>query len=325
MNNLKKVGLSALAGSLAMVSAQAGDFTVTGGAELTYLSTGEVQNSAGNPWGMSHNIDLTGTGEVNGIGWTVYTGTTGQTMAADSSSLIFDLGDMGEVGIDQGVGIWGIGTLANNTPTAYEEADHNTSALGDGLDVTGDTGALGYAGTFSGVSISVEYNPSTANTVKSTAGAGSAGGKTGSNYNYALEYEMSPGLTGAFGASSTDYTAAASDGDEEWTASLNYAMGMFEAGYQMSDITTGGDHSGTVNAFGIAANVNENLSISFGQSDHEKMKTSIAHVTEENTGLMAAYTLGSAALRVAANSTENKNGVTGNDAEAIELSLNLSF
>jgi hypothetical protein len=25
------------------------------------------------------------------------------------------------------------------------------------------------------------------------------------------------------------------------------------------------------------------------------------------------------------NSTENKNGVTGNDAEAIELSLNLSF
>ena len=323
MNNFKKIGLSALAGSLAMVSAQAGDFTVTGGAEMTYISNGENQGSSGNPFGMSHNIDLTGSGEVNGIGWTVYTGTTGQTMAADSSSLVFDLGDMGSVGIDQGVGLYGIGTLANNTPTAYEEADHATGVSADGLDVTGDTGVLGYIGSFAGLGLNIEFNPSTANATKATAGGGS-GASTGSNLNYALTYEMMPGLTAGFGASSTDFTDG-SDGDEEWTASINYAVDRFKMGYQMSEINTGGQHTGVVTAYALAANINDSLAVSYGISDHEVTKVSAAHVTEENSGINVSYTMGSASARVSVNNTDNAGGIAGDNREAIELSLNLSF
>ena len=327
MNNLKKVGLSALAGSLAMVSAEAGDFTVTGGAEMTYLSKGGQGASTGNPFGMSHNIDLTGSGEVNGIGWTVYTGTTGQTMAADSSSLVFDLGDAGEIGFDQGVGIYGIGTLDNNVPTAWEEADHNVTALGTGIDTTGDTGVLGYAGSFGGVGLSVEYNPSTANTVKAKAGAGTKGGTTGSNLNWALTYELAEGLSAALGSSSTDYTDAAARGDDEWTASLNYAMGMFKVGMQMTEVTSGtvGASSGSTLGYGAAANINDNLSVSFGRSEREVGKVSIVHVTEENQGINVAYTMGSAAIKTSVNTVDNKDGVAGRDAEAVEVSLSLSF
>jgi outer membrane protein OmpU len=324
MNNLKKVSLSALAGSLAMVSAQAGDFTVTGGAEMTYLSTSENQGSTGNPFGMSHNIDLTGSGEVNGIGWTVYTGTTGQSLAGDSSSLVFDLGDMGTVSFDQGVGINGIGTLANNTPTAYEEADHNTSVLGDGLDVTGDTGTIGYATTFAGLGIDIEYNPSHANATKATAGSGT-GASSGSNLNYALTYEVMSGLTMGFGASKTEYTSASALDDAEWTVSANYAIDRFKVGYQQSEITTAGAMTGRVVAYSVAANVNESLSVSYGVSDHEKSSTSSAHITEENTGVNAAYTMGSAAVRLSANTTDNAGGIQADNREAIELSLNLSF
>ena len=39
MNNLKKFGLSALAGSLALTSAYAGELSVNGTANLTYTST----------------------------------------------------------------------------------------------------------------------------------------------------------------------------------------------------------------------------------------------------------------------------------------------
>ena len=39
MNKLKKIGLSALAGSLAAVSANAGDFSISGGAELSWTSS----------------------------------------------------------------------------------------------------------------------------------------------------------------------------------------------------------------------------------------------------------------------------------------------
>ena len=45
MINLKKVGLTALAGSLAAVTAHAGEMSVSGSANVTYV-TGETDNAA---------------------------------------------------------------------------------------------------------------------------------------------------------------------------------------------------------------------------------------------------------------------------------------
>jgi hypothetical protein len=59
MNKLTKVGFSALCGSLAVVSAaNAGELTVTGGADLTYISKGG--DVTGNPIGMGSNYTLNG-------------------------------------------------------------------------------------------------------------------------------------------------------------------------------------------------------------------------------------------------------------------------
>jgi len=43
MTNLKKLGLSALAGSLVAVSAQAGEIAVTGSANVTYVTGEEAE------------------------------------------------------------------------------------------------------------------------------------------------------------------------------------------------------------------------------------------------------------------------------------------
>jgi hypothetical protein len=52
MNKLTKVGCSALCGSLAAISAaNAGDLSVTGGADVTYTSLGS--QTTGNPFGMA--------------------------------------------------------------------------------------------------------------------------------------------------------------------------------------------------------------------------------------------------------------------------------
>src|SRR6056300_2047346 len=69
MNNLKKIGLSALAGSLVAVSAYAGEVTVSGGASM------EVDNVNGNSdanndrsFGMGNQLTFTGGGELeNGL------------------------------------------------------------------------------------------------------------------------------------------------------------------------------------------------------------------------------------------------------------------
>ena len=64
MNKLTKIGVSALCGSLAAVSAaNAGALTVKGGATATWSSNeGDV---TGNPIGLSSGITMTGSGELD--------------------------------------------------------------------------------------------------------------------------------------------------------------------------------------------------------------------------------------------------------------------
>jgi outer membrane protein OmpU len=336
MNNLKKIGLSALAGSLSMFSVSNAEITLGGSAELTYTQDDGTTSTTGNPYGMSHTITFKGTGELdNGFGYTVYSEMAGQDMVADSSYMQFDAGDLGKFGIDQGVGQYGIGTIALSIPTAYEEADHSVGLLADGLDVTGDTGTLGYINTIMGVSINVEYNPASGNAVVSQAGGNSVVG-TGQNWNAAAKYSV-PGADGLelrAGLSTTDNhatagsagTAPAGD-DQEMTAAAVYSYDRFKAGYQMSDIQSGaaGAAGEMVTAWGVSMNVNDNLSISYAINENEKDVVSGANVTEESQGVMAAYTMGSASFRVAFNEADNVNGVAGVTDENLELSLKLSF
>ena len=72
MNNKLKLGVSALCGSLAAVSAaNAGDLTVSGGADLTWQSMDDT--TTGNPIGIGSNYGLSGSGELDN-GWTVSLG-----------------------------------------------------------------------------------------------------------------------------------------------------------------------------------------------------------------------------------------------------------
>ena len=69
MNKLTKVGCSALCGSLAAISAaNAGDLTVTGGVDLTFVSKSD--GTTGNPVGMGSNVTFKGSTELDN-GWLV--------------------------------------------------------------------------------------------------------------------------------------------------------------------------------------------------------------------------------------------------------------
>ena len=70
MNKLTKVGLSALCGSLAAVSsANAGDMTVTGGVDMSWVTLDGGSSTTGNPIGMGSNLTFKGSGELDN-GWT---------------------------------------------------------------------------------------------------------------------------------------------------------------------------------------------------------------------------------------------------------------
>ena len=66
MNNFKKIGLTALAGSLVATSAFAGELTVTGSAGINVSNiTGTADTSTGKDWSMPNSVYLTGNTELD--------------------------------------------------------------------------------------------------------------------------------------------------------------------------------------------------------------------------------------------------------------------
>jgi outer membrane protein OmpU len=150
MNNIKKIGLTALAGSLVAISAQAAEMTVSGATMLTYTSEDGTEVT-GNPIGMKTNLSFTASGEVNGYNVSYMQTSVDQFAGMSSARLSVDMGDMGTLAYDQGSGS-GLATIDDKTPTAAEE-------IWDGLDSTaagrvgaaGSSGVVNYVNTFEGV------------------------------------------------------------------------------------------------------------------------------------------------------------------------------
>ena len=96
--NIKKIGLTALAGALVSVSANAAELSVTGGASLGF--SGEEQTNKGNGWTMNDGITFAASAEMDN-GWVVSTSMlldssdSAAGAGLDNRSLTIDMGDSG--------------------------------------------------------------------------------------------------------------------------------------------------------------------------------------------------------------------------------------
>ena len=340
MNNMKKVGLSALAGSLVAFSANAVELSVTGKTEITYSGTTDGNN--GNKFGNGNAITFSGSGDMNGYTAT-YTAViqdmgqassnTSETFA--SSSLLLDMGDMGTVGFDAGVGEFGASTIDDKMPYAYEEIWTYTGAS-NGLRAAGGSNVLGYKGTFAGYTLSLEVDPGHFSAATASKGGTGDGGNTGagtdrSGYNYAITGSPIDGLNigAGYGKEEDSGTAAANKQDDTYTTGFaTYAMGGLTIGYQKSEGNGGttATNSNVVDIMGASFNINDNLAISVNTMENEFDKPSGTNVTEETDGIGISYTLGSASLRLLRAETDNLAGAsTAKSVEHTEVSLMLSF
>ena len=121
MNNLKKVGLTALAGALVSVSANAIDVTVSGGASISF--SGEEETTAGNGWSMNDGITFSSSGEMdNGMTVTVTqilnNDDTASDRVFDTQSLAIDMGDSGTFTFYGTGGSSVLDAIDDKTPTA---------------------------------------------------------------------------------------------------------------------------------------------------------------------------------------------------------------
>tara|TARA_B100000780_G_scaffold44835_1_gene27901 strand:+ start:1156 stop:2160 length:1005 start_codon:yes stop_codon:yes gene_type:complete len=333
--NIKKIGLTALAGSLAMVSAGAVELAVTGKTEVTYMSKDAA--TTGNPLGMGNMISFKGSGDVNGMtvsyvanmqdGGSV-SATTSDVFA--SASLTVDMADLGKASFDQGEGGFGADTIDDMMPYAYEEiwtyVGSGTSA-GHALG-GGNQNVVGYSNSYAGFNLSLEIDPgqkaSSTNDGSTTGNATTNGG-----VNFALtSSDLMDGLNVGIGYGQEDtYDKTMASEATYATGFAKYAIGAATVGYQLSE--SRGGSSGKVATdsefYGISFSVNENFAVSYNEVNTDFY--SAATLGEESTtGIGASYTMGSAAVRILTAKIDNKGGVkTAVDETVTELSLLLAF
>ena len=335
MDNLKKIGLTALAGSLAAVSAHAAEMTVSGATLLTYTSEDETE-ATGNPFGMKTNLGFTASGDVNGYTVSYMQTSKDQFAGMSSARLTVDMGDLGTIAFDQGSGS-GLATIDDKTPTAAEE-------IWDGLDTDGTSGALGLVGaagnsgvfnyikTIGGVTFNGAARKGSG--AKSSDGASSGAGQ--SAWDFALTgtgdtvgvdgLAWGAGYGNSSGGAQTS-AAGATEDDIHMTAFLNYSFGPVTAGYQQAHIDKGGVGSvdQTTDAWGVAFNVNDELSISYGERDVEFSNPSADDVTEAGEGIAVAYTMGSMKIAGNRNEVSNNDNSSGTDDSMTEIALSFAF
>jgi len=310
MNNLKKVGLTALATTLVTSASVAGELSVTGSAVLSY--TGVSTNSDTNPWAQGNSIKFNGGGDLdNGMTVSVYYELDQGNNVFDDYNLKLGMGDMGTLSFSGNSSSGsGVDKLKDIVPNAYTPVYEATDATDSGLiDASGNqqAGQWGYDMSVGDVALSFSYNPE-----NGTSNSEPEGGA-------AIIYSGFDGMELSAGYFD--------DGDaaENNTFGIKYTMGQLTAGYQMTKV----DYAGTATKdqsathVGVSIAVNDSLSVSAGQ---QNIEFDGAAEDEKNKGIGASYTMGSISMYGGFNKLESVGGsATAKDVEASIFNISFAF
>jgi len=341
MNKLTKIGVSALCGSLASVAANAGTMEVLGGATATWSSNeGTV---TGNPIGMNSGLTFKGTGELdNGTTFTL-TITGADQSAYSSGSIAIVTPSMGTFKVVQAAGGAGVDRYDDMMPTAWEET--NGTSLATGLQTVGGVGTT-MAVEWSLPTDMLPEGMSAHLAVTPRAGAGktndkAASGDTavdGGGYDIAISHNaLVDGLNVFAGRSvieqPNETSSSTTSGDRtQYVAGATYAMGAVTVGYQYSRDNQQSSAAASTNyyendAFGVSFNVNDNLSISYGNHKSERNMNSGSQTELEAESLQLAYTMGGMSVKIAESTVDNGSYTsgTGSDRDGTTLALTLAF
>ena len=301
MNTIKKLGLTALAGSLVVTSAVAGEMSVTGGASLGLKNTNKT--STGKSWTMGNQLTFSGSGELdNGMNVALSfvidqaddsTTTTNARDPFDSHSLTLSSDALGTL-VMSGEG-GSSAQSAIDTTAAGDLWDNGSGFTAPRASEAGDNSMLYTLPTFvDDVTVKAGYSP------------GSAGGDTATSWS--LGYTGVEGLTVNYGYGETETVGSQ---QEHTTMKASYAISSFTLGYSNTESIY--DNSASVDeevsSWNVAYTVSDDLSVSYGT---ETIDTEGQTTDEEAEAISVTYTTGGVTLAA----TQYEFSGSGNDATA---------
>ena len=319
MNNLKKIGLSALAGSLVSFSAGAAEMSVSGGASISFDDTNRGKATRGNGFYMGDSLNFSASGETdNGIAITVKYEIDGGTL--DDYSLSMG-GDWGTLVFDGHGASSAMGAVDDMTPNAYEEAWDIIDT--DGTSASGSPIVIGGGG---GNNMFIYTSPSVGGAQFKMAyqNDGGAAAVSDSYMDFAVSFapEQVEGLT--LGYATRDKDMGVDIDEDASTMYVKYAFGPVTVGAQTSESshTTATLGKESV-AYGITYAVNDDMSI--GLSSHTLETDLTTDADQESLGISASYTMGGMTLAGAMNEVDGMEADATQDYEGYEFGLSFAF
>jgi outer membrane protein OmpU len=319
MNTFKKIGLTALASSLVVTSAVAGEMSVSGGASIGLKNT--TKTASGKSWTMGNQLTFSGSGELdNGMNVSLSfvidqaddsTTTTNARDPFDSHSLTISSDALGTL-VFSGEG-GSSAQSAIDTTAAGDLWNNGSGITAPRAAEAGDNSMMYTLPTMlDDVTVKASYSP------------GGAGGASATAYS--LSYTGVEGLTLDFAQGETETVGSQQD---HTTIKASYAIGSFTLGYSNTESIYSNSASidEEVSSWQVAYTVSDDLSITYGT---EEFETEAQAVDEEMTGLGVSYTTGGVTISAnqfnasSVGNSDTETAATG-DKERWALSASFAF
>ena len=349
--------------TLSFSVAQAGDLSITGSAKASYAiassdsGSGALQQGKG--LGVANEFTLSASGELdNGMSWSYAQDIDNATVQDDGKlTLSTDLGTVG-VFISEGgletVNKSSQSVISRPSDTSYGEnmldnfnlSGMNTLQYHTPADLLpfGITGKVAYAPSSGSAASINSYKAGGAGVTEGFTTATKVGTTTApfsqtavmgrSATHYQLSAAPIDGLTvGADYVEWSGVTGATFQSPESGAYYATYSTGPVSIGYAKGYLATAIGATADVlesiesTKYSVAANVNDNFSISYEheESNPDFTTAATANYTIESTGIQAAYTMGGMTLAIAMNNHENAKYQDGVDIKDTVFSVAMAF
>ena len=360
MNKFKKVGLTALAGSLVAVSAHAGELTVTGGVNVTlkHGTAAAATNTSGRGIGTDKDVAFSGGGELdNGTTFSVTTATTDKQTDLTSGYITISTPSFGSFLMGNHSGAAHM-KYDEEVPQAYEQISDITSTVtqnkvGDFMDnnhITYTSPTFDFGGA--SITFDLGYASDASDTETSDGGIPKEQATYGTGQEAGVTIAYDAFKFGIYGAERENKTQVAAGSDTVrdefngvWYA--KYSMGPVSIGY--SEFYMDAGVSGTAEAttaakvlrvaagiqeghqIGIAFNVNDNLSLSYTESEETYNAqagkgVTVADVDQKIDAIQVAYSMGGMSVKAYQMDVTNPSfDEDADDSKVTEIALGLAF
>ena len=312
MNNFKKIGLTALAGSLVATSVYAGEMSVAGSA--SWRISNHAGTDGGKTMAMGNQLTFTGSGEMD----------NGMNVAL---SFILDQGDNAALST---------GPFDSHSITVSSDAMGSITFAGEGASSAQNTIDTTAAGDIWDNTFASYTKPGNASAGTKTLlwalpsmvdGLGVTTSYTGSStgaeatIGYALTYTGVEGLSVSYGAGEVAGNTAGTTGADVTTMKASFAFGPVTAAMSINDYDITSASNEEQSSYKVSYTVSDELSVSYGSETHE----TVGGTDEEFDQISVSYTTGGLTASVSQTSAENVTGATNTDQQKWNVGLSFAF